>query len=54
MRPIRHLTVIQRLLFGCDPVRPGFKHDDAELGSDKLQRERYPRGASTDNAQVAI
>jgi hypothetical protein len=54
MHSIRHLTVIQCLLFGFQLFAPGFKHDNSKLGSSKLQRERYPRGACADDAQITL
>jgi hypothetical protein len=54
MDPIHYLAVIQRLLFGFQLLAPGFKHDNAKLGFNELQRERYPRGTGADNAQITF
>src|SRR5260370_18656915 len=54
MDPIHHLAVIQRLLFGFQLLAPGFKHDNAKLGFNELQRERYPRGTGADDAQITF
>ena len=54
MDPIHYLAVIQRLLFGFQLLAPGFKHDNAKLGFNELQRERYPRGTGADDAQITF
>src|SRR6267378_6588327 len=54
MDPIHYLAVIQRLLFGFQLLAPRFKHDNAKLGFNELQRERYPRGTGADNAQITF
>src|SRR5437899_440852 len=54
MHPIRYLALIQRLLFGFQLFAAGFKHDDTKLGSNELQRKRYPGGAGADDAQITF
>jgi hypothetical protein len=41
-------------LFGFQLLAPGFKHDNAKLGFNELQRERYPRGTGADDAQITF
>jgi hypothetical protein len=52
--PIQYLAIVQRLLFGFQPLDPGFEHDNTKLGLYELERERYTRGPGADDAQITF
>ena len=46
--------MIRRLLFGFQLLVPGLEDDRKKLRSTELQRERYPRGAGSNDAQITF